>query len=314
MFDTNPPAVPISDLRVTAKIDFVTVSYGGLKIPLPDLSGTHHWIPSKGYGLRTWELTIHDPTSHDIQALKEVDADPLIMKLEVAVDLLPLPIFKGEARQQLLDKTFQAVAARFRPEDKALWAYGMRGAVAGASQPIMPLERKRAVTGHQLIYGHRSAGMQAKLYLKTRDQNLDLPNDEHLVRMELNMRRLACMDDQFGLRNLSDLLGYRYRHQFTKHFRIIAHPEVRQLRGLQEVDNVKRERAMLRAWKRAGVAKFAISTDLPADTSLSAIKALKVRQKAQQPFAHYKLMRDKDANAKIGSALMNLERRMKRGL
>lgn len=153
--------------------------------------------------------------------------------------------------------------------------------------------------------------MQAKLYLKTRDQNKDLPVNEHVVRLEIWMRRLASMEEQIGLNNISDLLGYRYRFQFARHFRFISHPEVRLLRAMTPAEMVKRKRAMLRAWKRAGVAKFAISPVIPPDTTPDAIAKIRTRQKVQLSHAQYKLMRDKDSNAKIGSALMNLERRMK---
>jgi hypothetical protein len=211
-----------------------------------------------------------------------------------------------------MERSYRAVALRFRPEDEALWAYGKRGSVAGKKQPIKPLERREAPLGEQIVYGHRGGWMQAKMYWKTFDQQRELAGEKHSIRMELHLRRGACMDDRIGMDRLSDLLGYDYRMKFTKYFRIVAEPAVRKLRGLTEKDMVKRERSMWRAWRLAGVAKFAISPDLPEDTMIPHINQVRQRQKVQLAHAEFRLTRDQVANAKIGSALMNLQRRMAR--
>lgn len=311
LIGTPPPELPLDRLRVSAKIDYVTVaSRSGLEEE-DGLGGVGIWAaPNKQQRYKRW-LTIHDATRAQMETVIAKLHDPLVMALEISVDFAPLVAESRTAQRKLLDTTYHAVAARFRPEDSALWAYGKRGAVSGKGMPVEPLERKRAQTGQELIYGHRSEFMQAKLYLKTKDQNLDLPDHEHVVRLEITLRRSACMDDRIGIDRLSSLLGFNFRSVFTKHFRLIQEPRVRLTRGLTGEEREKRERAMHRAWRLAGVAKFAIPIELPADTLITSVKQIERRRRAQLPHSQYKLMRDQRANAKIGVALMNLQRRMR---
>jgi hypothetical protein len=302
----SPTALPSSDLKFSAKIDYVTVSNWGIKIPLPELDGKHFWVRNKG---SDWCLTIHDPSLADVQTVHEIYENPGVEELEISIDLTPKVGFGPLTRKKLLISTFDAVAARFRPEDEALWSYGARGAVAGRGKPIEPLERRMANLGEELVYGHRGGYMQAKLYFKTRDQDMDLPESRYSVRMEIRLRKGACMDERIAINKLYDLIGYSFRAQFTKHFRLIEKPEVRKLRGLTAKEFNRRTKRMERAWRTAGVAKFAIPLDFPPDTLIGSKQAIARRQKAQLPAAEYKLKRDQVANSKIGAALMNLQRR-----
>lgn len=151
--------------------------------------------------------------------------------------------------------------------------------------------------------------MQAKLYLKTLDQGVKLPLTEQRVRMEVTLKRWACM--QFGLSNANDLFGYRYRAMFTTQFRIIDRPEVRRLRGLKAPEIEKRTKRMLRAWQTAGVGKFPVEEQPRADIIEAVVAKIRSRARAQLPIGQFKLLRDQRANAKIGVALNGLQRRMK---
>lgn len=308
---TPPPELPLDRLRVAAKIDFVTVASWSGQEEDDGLKGAGIWHAPDKRSRRKCLLTVHDATRSQVVTVIKNLRDPIVMKLEIAVDFIPQAVISAEERRQLLDLTYLAVAARFRPEDKALYAYGRRGAVSGSGMPVEPLERKRPCPGQEVIYGDRGEFMQAKLYLKTMDQHADLPEDQHVVRMEVTLRRNACMSTDIGLDTLSRLIGFNYRATFTKHFRIIKEPRVRQTRGLTAAERLKRERAMTRAWCLAGVAKFAIPLELPADTAISSKKHIERRRRAQLAYDEYKLMRDQDANAKIGAALMGLQRRMR---
>lgn len=308
---TPPPELPLDRLRIAAKIDYVTVSSWSGRAEDDGLEDGGIWAAPDPQRRHLRWLTIHDATREQIATVVGKLQDPLVMRLEIAVDLIPTNVASVEERVRLLDLTYQAVAARFRPEDEALWAYGKRGAVSAKGMPVEPLERKRARTGQQVIYGHRGEFMQAKLYLKTRDQGTDLPQDQHVVRMEVTLHRGACMDPKIGIGTLGSLLNFNYRAVFTKHFRIIQEPRVRLTRGLTEAERQKREKAMHRAWCLAGVAKFAIPIQLPEDTLVRSIQQIKKRWRAQLPHSQYKLMRDQRANARIGVALTNLERRMR---
>lgn len=306
-----PPQLPISDLQFASKIDFVTVYMHSKRGGDLNFDGKPFWVrPTKK--LPYWVLTIHDPSRRDILMLKDHLDNPRVMEIEIAVDLFPKHTDDREAHQTLLETTFKAVAARFRPEDNALWAYGKRGAVSAPNTPIEPLERRMANAGEQVIYGHRGGFMQAKLYLKIQDQGVLLPYAEQLVRMEVHLRRGACMDERINMDRVSDLIGYKYRKQFTKHFRLIKEPTVLKLKGLDPAEHAKRQKKMWRAWCTAGVAKFAISATLPEDTLLGDIPHIRRRQRVQLPREHYGLLRDQGATAKIGNAIQNLERRMAR--
>lgn len=304
---TLPPPLPADELRFSAKIDYVTVTNGGVKIPLPALKGSHEWVrPVRSSP--DWHLTIHDPTPADLRAVTKAYENPMVMAIEVAVDLAPKTQREPAEHVQVLETVFAAVAARFRPEDKALWDYGLRGAVSGPGKKPGPLERRFARPDEEVVYGHRGGFMQAKLYLKTLDQGVLLPVHEQAVRMEITLRRWACME--FGLSNLSDLFGYSYRQKLTTQFRIIDRPEVRKVRGLPKKELARLTKQMNGAWRTAGVGKFAVGDAPRADSMERDIARIRARAKKQLPADQFKLLRDQRANAKIGSALMGLQRRM----
>ena len=303
-----PPELVVDDLLFRAKLDYVKFTNGGIKIRLPALSGSHEWT-RRIRSSPDWELTIHDPTAADLRIIAREYENPKIMALEVAVDLAPKAVLDEATHRLQLEAQYLAVAARFRPEDKALWDYGQRGAVNAPRMKPQPLERRFARPDEEVLYGHRGGFMQSKLYLKTLDQGAILPQSEQRVRMEITLRRWACV--QFGLNEARDLFGYPYRAKFTTNFRIVDRPEVRAVRGLSDRDFEKRTTRMLRAWKTAGVGKFAVG-DLPRDDVLDhAVAKIKTRARAQLPADQYRLVRDQQANAKIGAALTGLQRRMK---
>ena len=304
-----PHPLRSSDLIFSAKIDYITLTNGGVKISLPKLSGRPIWtyLPSdKSH----WRLTIHDPTPMDLSLVSAAYENPSVVVVEFALDMKPKPTLDAEADRKLLENSFLAVAARFRPEDKSPWDYGLRGALSEMEKKPQPLERRFAHLGEEVLYGHRRDWMQAKLYLKDQDDDKPLALKKQSVRMEITLKAAGCQ--HFNLLNLNDLFGYKYRKAFATTFRIIEKPEVRRTRGLSDIEFRKRESRMLRAWKKAGVGKFEVADNLPrADKLVKACKEVKARAKAQLPWKHYKLMRDQKANAKIGAALMNLERQMR---
>jgi hypothetical protein len=253
-------------------------------------------------------LTIHDPVREDIVALSSALNSVLVMGLEVAVDLRPKVCTDSLRSRQILEQAFLAVAARFRPEDKALWDHSTRGAIDRRNGSIRPLERQMARVGEEVIYGGRGEFMQAKLYLKTLDQGAELPTEEHCVRMEITLSRWGCKE--FEIDNLNDLIGYRFRSKFATHFRIIDRPELRAATKLAPAERALRTKRMVRAWSTAGVGKFAVGDRPREDSLLEAKKRTTARARAQLSLKTYKLVRDQRANAKIGSALMGLQRRM----
>lgn len=302
-----PPLLPVEALKFAAKIDYATFTNHGIRISLPRLSGNHEWTRPKRSS--DWQVTIQDPTASDLRAISAAYENPMLMALEVAVDASPKEVLDPAAHADMLKSLYLAIAARFRPEDKALWDYGVRGALSGKGQKPKPLERRHPTPEEEVIYGGRDDLMQAKLYLKTQDQHVILPFAEHRVRMEITLKRWACT--QFGLNQLEDLFGFTYRSKFATHFRIIDRPELRAARELNEAELKRRSNRMHRAWATAGVGKFAVGDHPREDSLIHAVAMIRARAKAQLPADQYKLIRDQQANAKIGSALVGLQRRMR---
>lgn len=254
------------------------------------------------------QITVHDPTRSDIVDLGAAIGDALVMAIEIAVDLRPKRSLDATSARATLENTFSAVAARFRPEDQALWDHSTRGAVKKSGGPVEPLERRMAKLGEEVVYGHRHDFMQAKMYLKERDQGKALPSEEHRVRMEVTLRRWAC--HEFGVNHVQDLMGFPFRSKFATHFRIVDHPEVRGRNRLSLEEQARRAKRMVRAWSTAGVGKFSVG-DRPREEIIApAVQRVQARSRSQLPISEYKLIRDQKANAKIGAALMNLQRRM----
>lgn len=305
---TPPPKLFVDSLIFTAKIDYATFTNHGIRITLPQLSGSHDWTREKR-GSSSWQVTIQDPTPSDLRTICAAYENPVLMGIEVAVDIAPKDTLSPGLHLDTLNTLYSAVAARFRPEDKALWDYGVRGAVRSRGQKPQPLERRHPRPDEQVIYGHRGDFMQAKLYLKTMDQRVALPISEQRVRIEISLKRWACI--VFGLDRAENMFGYPYRSKFTTHFRIVDRPEVRAARGLSPEELHRRTKRMHRAWATAGVGKFAVDDHPREDRMNDAAAKIRARETAQLPADQFKLVRDRLANARIGNALTGLQRRMR---
>ena len=303
-----PPPFDWTKLDCAASIDFFTV-FCEVRMPLPALHGKAIW--TKDITHRTqWNLTVHDPTRDDVKTVIDILEDPVPVTLEIAVDLKPKASIPVSERSLLLQQTYTAVAGRFRPEDATEWGYGVRGSLNGAGQKPHPFHTRFPDPDQQLIYGHRGDFMQAKAYLKQVDQGAELPIEEHRMRMEVYLRLAALVE--WDIVKLSDLLGYQYQRTFAKHFRLIDRPELRASKKRRDVrETSKLETKMARAWRTAGVGKFAPSLDLPADTDPRAARQARARAAQQLSKLDFVLRRDQVSNAKVGSALRQLQRRMR---
>lgn len=305
-----PPNLELDRLDCRASIDYLSViCHESRPAVLPVLSCIPKWHKARGESTQT--LTLHDPSRADIAKVAAVMDNPMLFKMELAVDFKPKASVELHQRELLLRNTFVALAARFRPEDMTPWGYGPRGGLTGPNQIPLPFHQRLPSPEEELIYGRRGDWLQSKLYLKRIDQGDALPPDEHRVRMELTLRRGGLIE--FQLDRLQDVLGYALRSRFTKHFRIVSGARLRVgSRKLDDTEQAKRERRMLRAWATAGVGKFAVSPELPFETSPVAARQIKNRAVNQLSLEHYRLVRDQDANAKIGDAFKKLQLRMTR--
>jgi hypothetical protein len=302
-----PPPLALDHLACRASIDYLTVVIQEKRPAiLPALGCIAKWFKKKGDSHQS--LTLHDPSRADIQKIVDALGNPMLFVLELSVDFSPLSSVPDIDRDRLLRETFVAVAARFRPEDMTQWGYGLRGGLTRCGQVPLPFHQRLPGPDEELIYGGRGRFMQSKVYLKRVDQGAALPAHQHRVRMELAIKRGGL--GEFGLDRLNDLVGYAFRSQFTKHFRIVSGVRLRWDRGLGEKEKIKRERRMARAWATAGVGKFAVSPELPPDTMRSDVRMIATRATNQLPLKHHVLERDQPANAKIGEAFRKLQLRM----
>lgn len=304
---TTLPDLQIQHINCRACIDYLTVVVQDKRPSiLPVLNGLPKW--HKVRGANHWELTVHDPSYRDVVRLAETLGNPMLYKMELAVDLFPKITIPVSEREEFLRQTFVAVAARFRPEDMTAWGYGPRGGLTGPGQKPMPFHQRLPNPDEELIYGRKGEFLQSKMYLKRVDQGLSIPAVQHRVRMELTLKRHALQVVQLG--QLQDLFSYPFRSTFTKHFRIVSGARVKVVRGLDEMAHVKLEKKMNRAWNTAGVGKFAVHTALPFETNDFAVKAIKARAKRQLSSEEFVLTRHQEANAKIGDAFKKLQLRM----
>lgn len=297
------PNLELQKLNCRATIDYVTLSIDkSLLIPKFCCAVKH----AKAIRQAVKLISLHDPKKEDIQIAAAALSNPLLTDIELSLDFYPKKV--DSESEELLRSTFVALAARFRPEDMAAWGYGARGGLTGMDQEPIPFHQRLPAANEQLIYGGKGDYMQSKMYLKTVDQGAVLPDSEHRVRLELRLRAWGTMT--YGLDRVGALIGYPFRKIFTKHFRIVSGPEVRDPNRRSQIDLHKLEQKMNRAWNTAGVGKFAVNEVIPPDTSVTAIARIKARSRRQLPMTDFKLKRDQAANAKIGEALKNLQRRM----
>lgn len=301
-----PPQLPISELRFVAKLDYIKFLLPKGRRLLFHLDG--RVSPSKPAGEGLNQFTIHDVTPADVRTLIERCGNARLVAVEVAVDMHPKAVLPPAERLALLHRTFMAAAARFRPEDATPYGHMERGALSSERQKPLPLERRFATPAETVIYGGRNSPMNSKLYLKVLDHGIDLPMAEWFVRTELTLERYALAEEAINLKTLSDLVGFRFRKAFSSSFRIIQEPRVRKIRGLTPEDHKKMTRRMDRAWRTAGVGKFALPRELPAEMLIPAIVKTRRRQRVQLPYEAYQLMRDVSACQKFGQALLGLER------
>lgn len=302
----GPPPLNLDQLDCTAKLDYIKVG-ATKKKRTPALTGTSHWTPPKR-GYRWFTLTVQDPLLTDIEVLIEHLGNPPLMGFQLTVDLMPKPAVTLAERETLLLDTFHAVAGRFRPEDEALWGYGVRGGTDGVGKKPKPFHRRFPEPHEELVYGHKGGWMQSTAYLKRTNEGTEMDPSEHRVRMELTLTGGGATE--IGFKTLSDLCGYAYRATFTKHFRVVQEPRIRAVRSRDEVDLVKMTRRMWRAWATAGVGKFGISHEFPPDTINASKQQILARGKQQLAASDYVLVRDQKATEKIGNALRQLQRRM----
>jgi hypothetical protein len=299
------PPLTQDKLSVTAQIDYIRAAFLPNKVSLPIPEDRVKW--NRDLQEHQWKLTIQDPTRLEIEAVIERLGDPHIDGLEVAVDFWPLHELRGPAAHDLLTDTFVALAGRFRPDPKLLHGAGLKCAYSAAHPKGKPFHDRLAVPGETLVYGHRNEGENAKLYLKTKDNNRQLPQEDHRVRLEVTLARFGAYERNLG--RWSSVLKKNLRATFGPIFCIVDRPEVRRPSRTSPAARLALEKRMQSVWDRAGVGGFDPG-ELPADASVWAKEAAAYRVPDLIALNAHRLRRHRAANRAIGNALYNLDRRL----
>lgn len=128
---------------------------------LPVLKGIPKWHKEKGRP--GWELTVHDPCYDEIVRIADALQNPMLINLELAVDFVPKGHVQDDERDNLLRRTFVAVAARFRPEDMTPWGYGPRASVGGRKEKPWPFHQSFPLPEKELPIGSRPCTPNASI-------------------------------------------------------------------------------------------------------------------------------------------------------
>ncbi|ALT77932.1 hypothetical protein AT984_12840 [Paucibacter sp. KCTC 42545] len=227
----------------------------------------------------------------------------------MAVDFEPKDGTPMDARHEMLEHCFRGLAARFRPENYSPTGIGYKAAHLGGKG--VPFHDRLAEPTEELVYGHRSTGVNLKLYLKKRDLDCDLPVEQWRVRLEVTAQQGGV--SLVGLSRVSALFGFGYRRGFAKLFFIVDRVSVRKRTRWSALRVSRLNRAGAAGWLRAGVNAFGHGPwpedVLKQSVAAAAWRANRARNKTLDP-QPYVFHPHQAAHALIGQALRQLDRRM----
>lgn len=254
-------------------------------------------------------VTLHDPARREIEHLIQEGDDPALAGLELFVDFMPRGAVDPMARVALLEQCFCALVTRFRPEDHSKAGVGYKAAHRGSVGK--PFHNRIPDPSEEAVFGHRSTGLNFKLYLKKKDQGKALPMENWRVRLEVSMDRYGLY--LIGIDKTSSLLGFGYRRAFAKSFKIVDRATVRQRARWSPATVREVTERLERGWRAAGVHAVGHGP-MPEDALTQTIamadwRAANGRLRTIDPKLLV-LHVHREANRRIGEALRQLDRRM----
>lgn len=285
--------VNLNQIAFSAKLDYVTIATPG-RCALPALAGTVCWPRSANGSL----VTIQDPTASDVVVLAEAVGNLRLHEIEVAVDLRPRPSRRGpEGTQIVQDIMVDLIASCLEPSEAAGALKQFRGYVRkGEHGPctVGPFNRRLPLPTDQQLHGGRQDDVQVKAYFKRTDARRPLP--EHLWVARLEVRLSGAGLASKGLDVVASLVDFQYRRKLT--------PLLRHVKGVRVgkkackdkyVRSIRsyREREHQRQFDARGCGPF-------------------VKGSNPEQVPDVLLVRDKAVNARLGTALAHLERRLDR--
>lgn len=301
------PDLDLTGFEATAGLDYVKF--------LTPVHGSHYRnylsqkvnIDSKPASNGFYRGTLHDPTSEDLNTLVSLD-NPALDCVEIFIDFR----LNGEEipnRIERLERCFLALAARLRPDDRHPTGAGFKGAfISGKARP---LNTHLARVGETVVIGHRTTGVNFRLYFKKKDQHQAIPDSEWRVRMEITVSGLGLAI--FNLHRVSDLRDHKYRRTFAKHFQIVDRVSVRERADWSETFRKEAQKNLDRRWPQVGVHAIA-PIRYPEDASEETLRAARYRERPGPhqvlPAKAYRFHVHAEAHKLIADALRSLERKL----
>lgn len=289
---TETTEVSLSQLTISSKIDYVTVFTQG-KTKLPRFDGKFKWVRGANYR----KLTIHDPSPLDLVKLVRDLGNPDIAEVEVATDFSPPRELTPSTRRDQLDRIMIHLFAKgLHPGvvHREL-GFSFRGAFLGnrVHFHLRPYNRKLPPAHAQQLHGKRWDPLQVKCYRKGIDQKRHLPPEEHVSRVEVRLSAEGLT--LHGLRQIRDLIGFRYRKVLMPYFRHVRSARLPRTKKPQQslltILKEKQHQFLLTDWERVGV-----GTVLPGGKHMGST---------------VRLLANRAVNDRIGQALYRLEGQMK---
>lgn len=302
------PSLDLEQFKVVAGLDYLKFYFPihGAALDLETNRCNSTFVDSP-YG--DYIVTLQDPARHEIERLIQDGEDPGLCGLEVFVDFVPLGTVDPIARVDLLEQCFRALVTRFRPEDHSLTGVGYKAAHRGPKGK--PFHNRIPDPSEEAVFGHRSSGLNFKLYLKKTDQGKELPIESWRVRLEATVDQYGLY--LIGINKTSSLLGFGYRRAFAKCFKIIDRATVRQRSRWSPATVIEVTKWLERGWRAAGINAVGHGP-MPVDALKQTIasaewRSVNGRFKTIDPKLLV-LHAHRAANSRIGEALRQLDRRL----
>jgi hypothetical protein len=300
------PDLDLTGFEATAGLDYVKF--------LTPVHGSHYRnylsqkvnIDSKPASNGFYTGTLHDPTAKDLNTLESLD-NPSLAGVEIFIDFW-LNDKAIPNRIEQLERCFLALAARLRTDDRHPTGAGYKCAFGSKSHPP---NTHLALASETIVIGHRSTGVNFRMYFKKMDQYKALPDSEWRVRMEIFISGLGLA--MFNLHRVSDLRDYKYRRTFAKHFKIVDRVSVRTRADWSETFRKDAQKKLDRRWPQVGVHAIA-PIRYPDDASEVTLQAGRYRERPGRhqvlPAKAYKFHVHAEAHKLIADALRSLERKL----
>ncbi len=281
--------VALGDLRISAKVDYLSV-YAERKVLLPVLDGRAIWPASHNGRV----LTVHDATAQDVFKIAETLGNNRLHEVEVCIDFrCGRSVPASDRRNRLQGVVVDLFARQLYPRGGPLMKQAARAFYRRVDEGyiVRPFNRRLPTGTDQQLHGWRGDWAQVKVYWKHRDNRRELPVAQHSARVEVRLRGDGLNEN--GLENLLDLIGFKYRKQLSPYFRTVRSARLKSKRAAGDSPLLR----AMRAWQQHH-----------ADLEWVEVGVGAVQRGGNVANHEYRLLRDVEANDRIGQSLHRLEK------